>query len=80
MFSPAEIYAERLEAVQAQNARIYRAAPIGGPVGWPNSQAVFGSILIGIWIGTYLSLRHMFGPEDTLLDVGGGAGRVGPSP
>ena len=76
MISPAEIYWERLQAVQAQNARIYRAAPIGDR--WGGQTAKQFRFDPHRDLDRNLSIIAAYvGPEDTLLDVGGGAGRIG---
>ncbi len=72
MASPSEIYAERLEAVQAQNARIYEPSPSGDPWGreaaWqfrfdPRRELDQNLAIIASYVRR----------EDTLVDVGGGA-------
>ena len=73
--TPSETYAARLDAVQAQNARIYGPSPTGDPWGGaaarqfrfdphrePNRNLAI--------IASYLR------PDDVVVDVGGGAGRV----
>ena len=76
MFDPAEIYAECLEAVQAQNARIFGPAPLGDR--WGGATASQFRFDPHRDLDRNLSIIASYvAPEDTLLDVGGGAGRVG---
>ena len=73
--NPLEIYADRLDAVNAQNGRIYGPAPSGDPWGGEAARQFRfdphrdpGENL-GI-IASYVR------PSDVVVDIGGGAGRV----
>ncbi len=76
MPSPVEIYAARLEAVQAQNSRIYEPSPTGDP--WGGAAARQFRFDPHRELGQNLEIIASYvRPEDTVVDVGGGAGRVG---
>ena len=70
-----ELYANRLDAVNAQNARIYGPAATGDP--WAGQAARQFRLDPHRDLGGNLAVIASYvRPDDVLIDVGGGAGRV----
>ncbi|MCH8988565.1 MAG: hypothetical protein IIA92_07135 [Chloroflexi bacterium] len=73
--TPSEIYADRIDAVDSQNTRIYGPAPAGDSWAGPAARQFrfdphrIPDLNLAL-IGSYVR------PDDVVLDVGGGAGRV----
>ena len=71
----AKNYAARLEAVQAQNARIYGPSPTGDPWGGPAARQFRFDPRRELDRNMAVIASYVR-PDDVVLDVGGGAGRV----
>ena len=71
----AENYAARLEAVQTQNARIYGPSPTGDPWGGPAARQFRFDPRRELDRNMAVIASYVR-PDDVVLDVGGGAGRV----
>jgi 2-polyprenyl-3-methyl-5-hydroxy-6-metoxy-1,4-benzoquinol methylase len=71
----AETYAARIDAVQTQRARLHGALPPGDPWGGPVARR-FRFDPHRTLDANLAALASYIRPEDVLLDVGGGAGRV----
>ncbi len=74
--TPVEIYAHRLDAVDAQNTRIYGPAPAGDAWAGPAARQ-FRFDPHRILDHNLAFIASYVRPDDVVLDVGGGAGRVG---
>lgn len=73
--NPLEIYADRLDAVNAQNSRIYGPAPSTDP--WTGQAARQFRFDPHRDLGENLGIIASYvRPNDIVVDVGGGAGRV----
>ena len=74
--TPSEAYAARLDAVSAQNARIYGPAPSGDP--WSGTAARQFRFDPRRELDRNLDIIASYvKSDDVVVDVGGGAGRVG---
>src|SRR6266700_4162202 len=75
MTAAAESYAARIDAVRAQRARLHGALPPSDPWGGPVAQRFRFEPHRPLDANLAVLASYMR-PEDVLLDVGGGAGRV----
>src|SRR5256885_14999931 len=71
----AETYAARIDAVRAQRARLHGAPPPDDPWAGPIAQRFRADPHRSLDANLAVLASHIR-PEDVLLDVGGGAGRV----
>ena len=73
--TPAETYAARIDAVQAQNLRIY--GPPSGGDHWAAAARQFRFDPRRELDRNMVAIASYVQPDDIVVDVGGGAGRVG---
>ena len=73
--TPSKTYAAHLDAVQAQNARIYGPSPTGDAWGGASARQFRFDAHRDLDRNMEVIASYV-GPEDVVIDVGGGAGRV----